>query len=110
MYSESLFNLAGIADLTNMRVILVVQTPIFYDGVSDYTYTNFGIDYSGGATYVTTSLGDLYINSVSGTSTFTATLGTPAVVPEPSCFALTGLGGLGLMIAKCRRRTAKAAA
>jgi hypothetical protein len=57
-----------------------------FTGAGDYQDTPFS-----------TTLGDLVLSGISGNSTFTA-----AAVPEPSAFALLGLGALGL--AARRRR------
>ena len=97
---------AGFLDITHSTGILFVGTSSFYDGVSNYTHTGTG-QINANTVFATTSLGDLKLTGVSGTSTFTATLG---VVPEPSCLALWGLGGIGLMMADARRRLTKATA
>ena len=94
----------GIADLTQEVQLLYTVAPSFYNGISNFTATS--PTHAPTGTFAT-SLGDLNITGSSGTSTFTATLG---VVPEPSSFALMGMGGIGLMIANARRRAKKASA
>ena len=94
----------GMLDITTLTSIMHILDTSLYDGVSNHTQTCTGTVFGSSTTYTTTSLGDLTITGVSGTATFTA------VVPEPSSFALFGLVGIGLVIAKVRRRTAKASA
>jgi hypothetical protein len=84
----------GIGDLTNLTAIL---------GNYQTTELNYALDtattFTGAAFYngtYSTTLGDLITTGTSGDATFTA------AVPEPSAFALLGLGTVGL-VARRRR-------
>jgi hypothetical protein len=94
------FTSAGFANITAMRGILSFfagpSVPIYDLVTTPYSASDL-IDFSIHSKN-STSLGTLHIKSATGNFTFSAT------VPEPSTFALAGLGGLGLVIATYRRR------
>ena len=90
--------LTGIGELSDYYTILGNYQTAEPNYALDTAKTFTGSATTTNGTYYSTTLGDLITTSVSGSSTFTA------AVPEPSAFALLGLGALGLVAR--RRRSA----
>ena len=87
---------AGFGDASSNLAVLFTTAPAFgsYNLMSSTTGTG-PAGYNSGAAFATTA-GSFIINSVSGNSTFTGTLASSTVTPEPSGLSLLGTGAMGL--------------
>ena len=93
---------AGISNLTKNRFVLGPNNPAFsaYDLKSSIGPLSGSSAFNSGFAFPTTA-GNFIITS-SSTASFTPS--TVSIVPEPSSFALLGIGGLGLAVGAYRRR------
>ena len=83
-------------DLSTLTVDLSKVLPDNFTGASFQTYTYYNGDFTDFRQF------HVHLATVDG-----VTLGAASPVPEPSTFALLGLGGVGLVIGTYRRRVSK---